>query len=69
MSVKYMLLLVLLYKISIPIFAFLPALQNRKHACAVEIRSNSSQPALHGFLDCLVSLVVVTSQVMFQGPE
>jgi hypothetical protein len=62
-------LLLLLYKISIPIYAFLPALQNLKDASAAEVRSSSSQPASHGFLDCLVSLVVVTSQVIFQGPE
>jgi hypothetical protein len=69
MSVKSRHLLLLFYKISIPIYAFLPALQNLKNVSAVEIRSSSSQPALHGFLDCLVSLVMVTSQVIFQGPE
>jgi hypothetical protein len=51
------------------IYAFLRALQNLKNASAVEVRSSSSQPASHGFLDCLVSPVVVTSQVIFQGPE
>jgi hypothetical protein len=56
-------------KIYIPSYAFLPALHNLKDACAVEVRSSSSQPASHGFLDCLVCLVVVTSQVIFQGPE
>jgi hypothetical protein len=65
MSVKSKHLLLLLYKISIPIYAFLPALQNLKDASAVEVRSSSSQPASHGFLHCLVSLVVVTSQVIF----
>jgi hypothetical protein len=69
MSVKYGHILLLFYKISIPIYAFPPALQNLKNASAVEVRSSSSQPASHGFLDCLVSLVVVTFQVMFQGPE
>jgi hypothetical protein len=69
MSVKSRHLLLLFYKISIPIYAFLPALQNRKDASAAEVRSSSSQPASHGFLDCLVILVVVTSQVIFQGPE
>jgi hypothetical protein len=58
-------LLLLFYKISIPIYAFLPALQNLKYASMVEVRSSSSQPASHGFLDCLVSPVMVTSQ----GPE
>jgi hypothetical protein len=69
MSVKSRHLLLLLYKISFPIYAFLPALQNLKDASAVQVRSSSSQPASHGFMDCLVSLVVVTSQVIFQGPE
>jgi hypothetical protein len=69
MAVKSRHLLLLLYKISIPIYAFLPALQNLKNASAVEVRSSSSQSASHDFLDCLVSLVVVTSQVIFQGPE
>jgi hypothetical protein len=44
-------------------------LQNLKNASAVEVRSSSSQPASHGFLDCLLSVVVVTSQVIFKGPE
>jgi hypothetical protein len=69
MSVKSRNILLLFYKISIPIYAFLPALQNLKDASAIEDRSSSSQPASHGFLDCLVSLVVVTSHVIFQGPE
>jgi hypothetical protein len=69
MSVKSRHLLLLFYKISIPIYAFLPALQNFLDASAVEVRSSFSQPASHGFLDCLVSLVVVTSQMTFQGPE
>jgi hypothetical protein len=50
-------------------YAFLPALHVVKYASAVEVRSISSQPASHGFLGCLVSLVVVNSQVIFQGPE
>jgi hypothetical protein len=62
-------LLLHFYKISIPIYAFLPALQNIKSVSAVEVRSSSSQTASHGFLDCLVSLLVVTSQVIFQGHE
>jgi hypothetical protein len=69
MSVKSGHILLLLYKISIPIYEFLPALQDLKDASAVEVRSSSSQPASHGFMDCLVSLVVVTSQVIFQRPE
>jgi hypothetical protein len=69
MSVKSWYLLLLFYKISIPIYAFPSAMQNLKNATAVEVRSSSSQPASHGFLDCLISLVVVTSQVIFQGPE
>jgi hypothetical protein len=68
-SVKSRHLLLLLYKISIPIYTFLPTLQNLKNASAVEVRSSSSQPASHGFLDCLVSVVVVTSQVIFKGPK
>jgi len=68
-SVKSRHLLLLFNKLPIPIYAFLPVLQNLKDASAVEVRSSSSQPASHGFLDCLVSLVVVTSQVIFQGPE
>jgi hypothetical protein len=69
MSVKSGHLLLLSCKISIPIYTFLPALQNVKNASAVEVRSISLQPASHGFLDCLVSLVVLTPQVIFQGPE
>jgi hypothetical protein len=66
MSVKSRKLLLLSYKISIPIFTFLPALQNLKNASAVEVSSSSSQPTSHGFQDCLVNLVVVTSQGFFQ---
>jgi hypothetical protein len=69
MLVKSRHLLLLFYKISFPIYAFLPALQNLKDTSAAEIRSSSSQPASHGFLDCLVSLVAVTSQVIFNGPK
>jgi hypothetical protein len=69
MSVKLRYLLLRFYRISIPIYAFLPALQNLEDAPAVEVRSSSSQTASHDFLDCLISLVVVTSQVIFQGPE
>jgi hypothetical protein len=69
MSVKSRHLLLLFYKISIPIYAFLPALQNLKIASAGKVLSSSSQPASHGFLDCLVSLVVVISQAIFQGPK
>jgi hypothetical protein len=69
MSVKCRHVLLLFYKISIQIYAFLPALQNLKDASAVEVRFSSSQSAPHGFLDCLVSLIVVASQVIFQGPE
>jgi hypothetical protein len=35
----------------------------------LKVRSSSSQPTSHGFLDGLVSLEVVISQVIFQGPE
>jgi len=69
MSVKSGHLLLLFYKISILIYAFLPALQNLKDASAVEVCSSPLQPASHSFLDCLVSLIEVTSQVIFQGPE
>jgi hypothetical protein len=68
-SVKSRHLLLLFNKLPIPLYAFLPVLQNLTDASAAEVRSSSSQPASHGFLDCLVSLVVVTSQVSFQGPE
>jgi hypothetical protein len=67
-SVKSSHLLLLFYQISIFIYAFLPVLQNLKDAHAVEDCSSSSQPASHCFLDC-VNLTVVTSQVIFQGPE
>jgi hypothetical protein len=69
MSVKYGHLLLLFYKISNPIYAFLPALLNLNDASAVEVRSSYSQPALHSFQGCLVCLVVVISQVILQGPE
>jgi hypothetical protein len=69
MLIKPRHLLLLFYKVSIPIYAFLPALQNLKNASALEVRSSSSQPASHSFRDCLVSVVVVTSQVIFQGSE
>jgi hypothetical protein len=61
MSVKSRHLLLLFYKISIPIYAFLQALHDLKDA--------SAPPASHGFLDCPISLVVVTFQVIFQGPK
>jgi hypothetical protein len=67
MSVKSRHLLLLFYKISIPIYAFLSPLQNLKDASAVEVRSSSSLPASHGFLACLVNLVVVTTQISFKG--
>jgi hypothetical protein len=69
MPVKSRHLLLLFCKIFIPIYAFLPALQDLKDASVVEVRFSPSQPASHGFLNCLVSLVVVTCQVIFQGPE
>jgi hypothetical protein len=62
-------LLLLLCKISILIYASVPALQNFKDTSAVKVRSSSSQPASHGFVDCLFSLVAVTSQMIFQGIE
>jgi hypothetical protein len=65
MSLNSRHLLLLFYKILIRIYAFLPVLQNIKNASAVEVRSSSSQPASHGFPDCLVSVLVVTSQVIF----
>jgi hypothetical protein len=40
MSIKFRHILLLFYKISIPIFAFLPALQNLKDASVVEVRSS-----------------------------
>jgi hypothetical protein len=40
MSVKFKHLLLLFHKISIPIYAFLPALQNFKNVSAVEVRSS-----------------------------
>jgi hypothetical protein len=52
------------YKIAIPIYAFLPALQNLQDASAAEDRSVSSRlPGLPLILE------VVTSRVIFQGPE
>jgi hypothetical protein len=69
MSVNTRNLLLRLYKISNLIYAFLPAMQNLKDVSAVKVRSSSSQPASHGFLDCLVSLAMVTSQMIFQAPE
>jgi hypothetical protein len=51
------------------IYAFLPLLRYLKNAFAIEVHSSFSEPASYGFLDCLVSLVMVTSQAIFQGPE
>jgi hypothetical protein len=68
MSVRSRYLFLFFYKISIPIYALLQALQNLKHVCG-RVRSSSSQPASHSFLDCLVSLVVVTFQGIFEEPE
>jgi hypothetical protein len=62
LSVKSGHLLLLFYKFYIPIYAFLPAMLSLKDVSAVAVRSRSSQPASHGFLDCLVSFVVKTSQ-------
>jgi hypothetical protein len=62
MSVKSRHLLLLFYK------NLNPAMQNLKDASMVEVCSNFSQPGLHGFLDCLINLVVVICQVIFQGP-
>jgi hypothetical protein len=53
----------------LPDLSSLPALQNRKNACAVGVSTSSSQPASHGFLDCLVILVVVTSHAILRGSE
>jgi len=47
-SVKSRHLLLFLYKISILIYAFLPALQNFKDASVVEVRPSSLQPASRG---------------------
>jgi len=60
MSVNSRHLLLHYYKIFILHLAFLPA---------VQVCSSSSETASHGFLDYLVSLVVVTAQVIFHGPE
>jgi hypothetical protein len=68
-AVKSRHLLLLFNKISILIYAFLPVLQNLKDASVVEVHSSSLQPASHDLLDCLVSLTVVTSQVIFQGTK
>jgi hypothetical protein len=57
------------YKISILIYALLPALQNVKDASVVEARSSSLHPASQGFLDCLANLIVMASQVILQGTE
>jgi len=65
MSVKSRHLSLLFYKISIPIYAFLLELQNLKDASVIEIRFSSSQLAV----DCFVSLVVVTSQVIYKEPQ
>jgi len=65
MLVKSRHLLLLFCKISTLIYA----LKNLKNACVVEVCPSSSQPALHSFLDSLFSLIVVISQVIFQGPE
>jgi hypothetical protein len=64
MTVKSRNILLLFYKISIRIYALLSALEDLKYASAVEVHSSSSQPASHGFLDSLVSLIVVTYQVI-----
>jgi len=69
MSVKSRHLLLLLYKTSILFYAFPPVLQYLKDASTLEVCFNSSQPTSHGFLDCLINLRVVTSQVSFQGPQ
>jgi hypothetical protein len=50
MSIKSRNLLLVLYKIFIPIYVFLLAFQNLKDTSAVEVRSSSSQPASYGFL-------------------
>jgi len=64
MSVKSRHLLLLFYRFSIPIYAFLPALQNPKNASEVKVRSSSSKPASHGFLDCLIRLVVAILYIL-----
>jgi hypothetical protein len=58
--------LLLFCKISIPIYALLPVLQDLKGSSVVEFHSSSSQPALHNFLDCHVSFVVITGD-LFKG--
>jgi hypothetical protein len=57
------------YRDFILIYAFLPVWQNIKGASMVKVHCNSSQPPSHGFLDCLISLIMVIFQVNFQGPE
>jgi hypothetical protein len=69
MSVKPRHLLLLFCKISVPYQCISARVADVKTASAVEVRSSSSQPASHGFMDSPVSLVVVTSEVIFQGPE
>jgi hypothetical protein len=69
MSIKSGHPLLLFYKISIPIYAFLPALQNLKDPSAVAVHSSFWQPASHSFLGSLVSIAVVTSRVIFQWSE
>jgi len=63
-------LLLLFFKISIPTYAFLPSSQNIKRCpWGTKPIPDPRNQLPHGFLNCLVSLVVMTSQVIFQGPE
>ena len=50
------------------IHTFLPVLHELQNPAAVEVHSNTSQPAMHGYLDCLVVFIVLASHVIFQGP-
>jgi hypothetical protein len=45
MSVKFRHILLFSYKVPIPIYAFLSALQDLKNALAIEVHSSSLQPA------------------------
>jgi hypothetical protein len=57
----------LFYKISRMIHTFLPAPYKLKDPAVVEICFSTSQPATHGFVDCVIILAVLAFHVIFKA--
>jgi len=51
------------------IHTFLLALHEHEDSTAVEVCSSASQPAVHGFLDYVIILIVLACHLFFEDVE